>query len=585
MMSFVLNDAEIQQLSMLDTYNGLTEREKRFLEKSWAKYFGEQIFPKIDEKPYAVLYSTKDSRPNTPVNVQIGALILKELTGQSDEELLESMMFDVRFQYALHTTSCMEQPMSDRTLGRFRARCMKYEQETGIDLLHDTITALSREMAEMMNLNLTLKRMDSLMVASNIKRMSRLELLYTCTANLAKEIAKREGSLPEELKHYTMENDQNLVIYHNRSEETGDKISRILKDAALLKDLCGNDYASSSHYQLLVRALQEQTIRNEDGTLRLRTKEDGGMNSSMLQNPADPDATYREKAGKQHRGYVANVTEAAGENGSIVLDYQYEQNTYSDSQFMKDFLEKEEVHSEEVTVVTDGAYAGKVNEEKAAEKNIQLITTNLTGREADDILADFEFNEEGTRVIKCAGGFEPKSCNYNSRTGQCSVSFHRSQCDQCPYRDRCHPKTFKRTCRKVVSANAKRRAEQQRYRRTEEFKKFSNFRNGVESIPSVLRRKYQVDHIPVRERIRSKLFFGLKIAALNIRKFCQYWQSLDKCTQNTNVTPTRTNNACINDNKNGFIIIRGVKNILYRKFSFELQDLGALLFCLLTPKS
>ena len=60
------------------------------------------------------------------------------------------------------------------------------------------------------------------------------------------------------------------------------------------------------------------------------------MNGSILQNPSDPDATYREKAGRQHRGYVANVTEASGEEGSIITDYQYEQNTYSDSQFMKE---------------------------------------------------------------------------------------------------------------------------------------------------------------------------------------------------------------------------------------------------------
>lgn len=35
------------------------------------------------------------------------------------------------------TTSMKEQPMSDRTLGRFRARCLEYEAKTGIDLIHD----------------------------------------------------------------------------------------------------------------------------------------------------------------------------------------------------------------------------------------------------------------------------------------------------------------------------------------------------------------------------------------------------------------------------------------------------------------
>lgn len=275
-MSFVPNRLEEQQMSLFDPLTTMTEREKKFLDRSWAKYFAELIFPKIDEIPYAVLYSDKDSRPNTPVNVQIGALLIKELTNLSDDELLESLMFDIRFQYALHTTSFAEQPLSDRTLSRFRARCAAYETEHGVDPLHETITSLSSEMAELMRIDSSLKRMDSLMVASNIKRMGRLELLYTCVANLAKEMAKN-CEIPEHLRHYTEADDRNRVIYHNHSEETPAKIEAVLKDAATLKELCGADYDDSSSYQLLLRVLKEQAVQREDGTYRLRTKEDGGM--------------------------------------------------------------------------------------------------------------------------------------------------------------------------------------------------------------------------------------------------------------------------------------------------------------------
>ncbi len=83
-------------------------------------------------------------------------------------------MFDVRFRYALHTTTYIEQPLNDRSLGRFHERCTVYEEETGIDLLHPVINSLSAEMAEMMKIDLSLKRMDNLMVESNIKRMGRL---------------------------------------------------------------------------------------------------------------------------------------------------------------------------------------------------------------------------------------------------------------------------------------------------------------------------------------------------------------------------------------------------------------------------
>lgn len=528
-MSFVANDVGSEQLSLFDSFNTLTDREKRFLNKSWAKYFAENIFPKIDEQPYAVLYSKKDSRPNTPVNVQIGALIIKEFTNLSDDEILTALMFDVRFQYALHTTSFTEQPLNDRTLGRFRERCTTYEKETGIDLLHETISSLSNEMAEMMKLDFSLKRMDSLMVASNIKRMSRMELLYTCVANLACEVLKKEEKIPENLAHYTEKDDRNRVIYHNKSEETSEKIKTILADAKTLKELCGTDYDESSNYQLLLRVIKEQTIE-ENGALRLRTKEDGGMDSRILQNPADPEATYREKAGKQNRGYVANVTEVTGENGSIVTDYQYEQNTYSDSQFLKDTLEAMGKQAEAVTIVTDGAYPSEEAQKLAEKNNVHLESTNLTGRKVEDIAADFEFNETGTRITKCPGGYTPKSCSCSN--GQCTASFHRNQCENCKFLNQCHPKMNKRTCRKTVSLKSKERAEQQRNRSSEEFKTISAFRNGVETIPSILRRKYHIDTMPVRGKQRTKFFFGCKIGALNFKKFCKYMQDRDNCVKN-----------------------------------------------------
>lgn len=118
---------ESQQISLTDSFLNLTEREKKALEKSWAKVFADDIFPAIDEKRFSVLYSDKDSRPNTPVNVIVGALIIKELFDYSDDEIVENLMLDLHLQYALHTTSFPEQPLSDKTLSRFRRRCYDYE--------------------------------------------------------------------------------------------------------------------------------------------------------------------------------------------------------------------------------------------------------------------------------------------------------------------------------------------------------------------------------------------------------------------------------------------------------------------------
>lgn len=137
-MAFVANAT--QQLTLMDSTFNLTEREKRFLEKSWAKTFADKVFPAIDENIFSALYSDKASRPNTPVNVIVGALILKEALGDTDDELVEALMFDIRYQYALHTTSFEEQSLSDRTLSRFRARVLAYETEHDVDLMHEHIS-------------------------------------------------------------------------------------------------------------------------------------------------------------------------------------------------------------------------------------------------------------------------------------------------------------------------------------------------------------------------------------------------------------------------------------------------------------
>ena len=188
-----------------------------------------------------------------------------------------------------------------------------------------------------------------------------------------------------------------------------------------------------------------------------------------------------------------------------------------------------EKSSEPVVLITDGAYSGQKNADAAAEKNIELVTTDLTGRETKDIAADFLFTEEGTRVISCPAGNAPKSCSYIKQTGQCRISFPRNKCENCPHRDQCQPKMFNRTSVLFLLKRSSDRAKSQRAMKTEQFKALARIRNGVETIPYILRRKYQIDHMPVRGLLATKLRFGIKLAALNFKKLSSYLDSLDQC--------------------------------------------------------
>lgn len=526
-MSFAKNNCN--QISLDDSIFALTDRERKYLDRSWAKAFADNIFPAIKEEDFAVLYSDIASRPNTPVNIIIGTLILKELLGFTDDEIMESLMFDIRLQYALHTTSFDEQPLSDRTLSRFRERCLNYEDATGIDLVKECITALSSKIAKIMGIHTGLKRMDSMMVASNIKKLSRLELLYTCVANLVKLLHKNEDAVPSGMEHYYEPDDLNKVIYHTRSMDIGEKIKIVLCDASLLMKKCAGNYDDIGEYQLLLRVISEQTKEDGNGSLTLKDRTDKVMDSTILQNPADPDATYRFKSGKEHRGYVANLTEDVGENTSVITDYDYQVNTYSDSQFLKDALNTIEEQEEELTLVADGAYGGEDNIALAKDKNINLVTTNFQGIKPEDVFADFEFSIDGKKVLKCANGYEPETNRYNPVTEQCRITLDKEKCNSCPYKDQCNPKFHKTKASKVLSWKTVSRAQQLRYMKTTDFIELAKIRNGVESLPSILRRKYRVDKMPVRGRLKTKLFLGFKVAALNFKKLLNYLSSLDNC--------------------------------------------------------
>jgi len=526
-MAFVLNTN--YQLTLNDRFNNLTEREKKVLENSWAKPFAEHIFPAINEERFAVLYSSNPaSRPNTPINVIIGASIIKEIQNLSDDEILEGLMFDTRIQYALHTTSAEEQPMSDRTLSRFRFKVYEYEKETGIDLMKEEILNLSREIAKLMNLKPNMKRMDSLMIASACKDMMRLEVVYVTVANLVNAVHHTGGDeLLVGLEDYLKDDNKNRVIYHNKSEERAAKIQSILDDCAILIKRLGDAGDELPEYILAKRMLNDQGNEDEFGKIVAKSNHDIAPNS--LQNPSDPDATYRKKADEHHTGYVANVVETFDETGaSVITYYSFEQNRHSDSEFAKEaiiHIGKTESNTEEpIVLIGDGAFASKINSELGEENNVKLITTALSGPTPPDVFAYFEVDEESKQVVRCPAGYEPIRQGRNQATETHRIVMEKSHCVNCPNREQCNAKMQAKSAVVMVSENKVNRARVNNNSsvNSEEYAKYRNARNAIEGIPSVLRRKYDVDDMPVFGIMKSKLFFGLKIAAINVKKLASY---------------------------------------------------------------
>lgn len=514
---------KVQQMSIYDSYLKLPEHIQKLVDKSWAKDFAEYIFPRINEDRFSVLYSEAGSRPNTPVNVIIGSLMLKEYFGQSEEELLMSIYCDVLYQYALHLTQMEKPPVSDRSWSRFRERLVEYEEAHGRDLMKEEMESLARITAEHMQLKGNVKRMDSLMVASRCKRMGRLEIVYAVNER-AVRLMNRLGIceyMPGECMHYLEEDDRNNVIYRCRGAEAGCQIEKAIRESlALRKALEETGLSDKEEYALLCRVIGDHTETGENGKREVKDKR--AISASSLQNPSDPDATFRRKAGKEYTGYVGNVVETVNENGlGVITTMDFEPNTHSDSQFLKDYLEQKPEGAAPETLLTDGSYGGQENINLAKEKGVELVTTGLSGKDPDVIMGEFELTEDGTRVLRCPMGYAPEKSTYKERDSMCRAKFLRCHCEKCPYRERCHTREQKNSFVVYVSTKTVDRANMLKRLSTEEYRKLARLRNGVECRPSLLRRRMDIDHMPVLEYIRSKICFMVKTGASNlIALFC-----------------------------------------------------------------
>lgn len=150
-------------------------------------------------------------------------------------------MLSLHLQYALHTTSFAEQPISDKTLSRLRKRCYDYETLHEVDLYHGCVKGLSGKIAQIMKLNGRVRRMDPLMIESNIRFMSRMELIYTCISKLVVYLTKKQ-IISEQLKHYVGPNDYNRIFYHQRNDGMEAIIQTLLTDSDCLLHLCRTDF-------------------------------------------------------------------------------------------------------------------------------------------------------------------------------------------------------------------------------------------------------------------------------------------------------------------------------------------------------
>ena len=500
---FVKNDKHSQK-SLFYAYNVASKKVEKFLENSWSKNFYKYIFSQIDESKFSVLYSEKGSRPNIPVNILVSLEIIKYQFNYSDEELISEYYTDLKIMDALGMSELAEQELSIRTLYNFRKRLVNYEKATGKSLIKEEFKNLTGRISKVFNIKLTKQRVDTTYIESNIKQLTRLELISKVIEKFLKELDEEKvEELSEELKKLKKEGNSK-INERVKPDETEEELNKYLRYLKELYERYSKDEEISKResFKNLERVIEEQTKLKESGELKLKEKEE--ISSGSMQNPSDPEATYVENRGKKHKGYKVMVSESCSEDNALQLltSVELESNNVGDDKLLIKELNEEGSHLKEAKdLLADSGFLTEESKRKAEEESVNLHITGIKGRKPKEGKIELsKFKIEGTKLKSCPNGKEPISQKYKKRRKKIISRFKKSDCENCPLRESCISKEGKQFYSVYIDLKSYQISKRREKLESEEYRKFLRKRSGVEG--TIMQLIYKMGH---RSRLRGKI--------------------------------------------------------------------------------
>lgn len=347
--------------------------------ESWHNLFREQVFSRIDEDIFRVLFSGAMGAPNSSVRVMVSMMILKEGQGWSDAQLFENCRFHLLIRSALGYTNMDDSIPAESTYYLFRKKVVEYERSNGINLIEQAFASVTKGQAMDFEVSGKHIRMDSKLMGSNIAWYSRFELVHESLRLFWKEqrdtfckklnkqtVIRLEELLSEEGGKITYRSNQCQL--KSKFQELGNLIYLIIKRRPQPTEIFNT-----------LSLVFEQQFKIVDKTVEIRPKEE--IKSDSIQSPHDPDAHYRDKDGNKVKGYSKNITESCNDEGLNLITYvDVNPVSVSDCNLLQTGVEKaENILGKIENVSTDGAYHSPENQEFCKENNINFILPTIQG--------------------------------------------------------------------------------------------------------------------------------------------------------------------------------------------------------------
>lgn len=521
-----------QQPLLISHINELPARSLKFLKGSWAQAFREEVFLRIQEERFAVLFADCPSRPNVPVNVLMGLEILKAGRGWSDEELYEHFLFDLQVRYALGCDNFGEDDFDLRTLYYFRHALSRYALEKGSNLVQQTFTDITDQQLKQLAVKTGMQRMDSTDIASNMADLSRLELLITLLQRMYRMLSKADQDhcqaafapyIRESAGQYTYRIKGRAAVWVHIQQ-----VGQVLHE--LLQALKA-DYEGQALYAVAQRFFEENfKIVEAQVRAKLNTEIGGGC----LQSLDDLEASFRRKGNHAAKGYVANLSETCDPTNPVQLVTQARvaPNITSDQELIRQDVPAIQERMDLRQIITDGQYVGPSVDGMLRDHQVEQITSALTGTLPDrsggkKVMADFAMHLEqsgNVTAATCPAG-QSASITASTKGKSFRLGFESATCLACSFYQagQCPIQLAKDQPQGVLRVPKDRAASSQRRRRFEQTKTEARvLRPGVEATMFQLTHKLRNGKVLVRGLLRVTTMVLCSALALNLRRIDRY---------------------------------------------------------------
>lgn len=429
------------QAPLFSDLNHLSEKARAHLDQSWAGIFYREFFCRLDEAPFAVLYSDTPSRPNIPVNVLVGLEALKAGFGWSDEEMHDAFLFDVQVRYALGYRNLGEGDFDLRTVYNFRGRLSAHMRETGENLIEHAFAQITDEQIAAFQLKTGRLRMDSTQIASNIERMGRIQLLVEVLQRTHRMLSDLDqAQYADDFAPY-LKGSSGQYVYHLKGQDTAPHLQRIGELMHRLLVELAPGYTEDETYQMLQRVFDEQFVLSDpesqaaadedagsaptpgpleadESSVALATSDDTSipMRSAVastglgngdpdgasalsspalvqvrpgtdisprsLRSPDDPEATYRKKGHKAYEGYVTNITETCDLDNpfQLIVKVQTAPNATEDTTLLLETASELKARLDVHTLYNDAGYCSPEVDRVLRALKIEQVPSALCGK-------------------------------------------------------------------------------------------------------------------------------------------------------------------------------------------------------------